>query len=574
MEFLLVVILIIGWVQLSNRVNGLEKRIDGLLKQGIVPSIPRPIPLATDISAIPAPDNSNLWNNDAQEDSVIGKFVDWVKQDFMVKLGSFLLLLALGWFVSYAFANNWIGPVGRISLGILVGVLFLVFGTLRMRQFVHQGGIFTVMGATTVLLTLFAAREIYDFFTPESVLVLMFLTVVFVAFVSVQFNSERLARVGLLMGGLAPLLTGAAIPEAMVIFSYLLVLVAGTLWVVWRTGWTSLTLVALIVSYLHSLPFLFGAIGERDVALMFSFLLVGIFFAANVISLVRRHKEVKHLNIHAITALGTAIFLFSWIETAAVTEWKSLLYVAWALVFALGTYVVFMATANYRAFYLYGGTSIALLGVATASEFEGQVLVLMYLLEISILVIAASRLQMKTDILAKISWLLIIPVAHSFESLESWRWEGILNQHFTVLVLSAIALMSVGLLLREKNEESKSEFVRITASLLLSGSLFYIMSLVWLINHKLFDYDLGTMLSLIVYTIAGISLFIAGKTKDLKGLRIIGGFLIGSVITRLLLVEVWQMETEGRIVTFLIIGLLLISTAFIRKAKLDNNGQV
>jgi len=39
-----------------------------------------------------------------------------------------LLLLALGWFVSYAFANNWIGPLGRITLGILFGLAVVGMG--------------------------------------------------------------------------------------------------------------------------------------------------------------------------------------------------------------------------------------------------------------------------------------------------------------------------------------------------------------------------------------------------------------------------------------------------------------
>jgi hypothetical protein len=54
---------------------------------------------------------------------------------------------------------------------------------------------------------------------------------------------------------------------------------------------------------------------------------------------------------------------------------------------------------------------------------------------------------------------------------------------------------------------------------------------------------------------------------------IYGGVLIGVVVGRLLLVEVWDMALAGRIVTFFIIGTLLMSTAFIgRRPKeiIDN----
>jgi len=40
---------------------------------------------------------------------------------------------------------------------------------------------------------------------------------------------------------------------------------------------------------------------------------------------------------------------------------------------------------------------------------------------------------------------------------------------------------------------------------------------------------------------------------------------------RLLLIDVWQMEVAGRIVTFLLIGLVLISSGFIKKLNQNNS---
>jgi hypothetical protein len=504
---------------------------------------------------------------DLSEPGVFSRFYSWLKQDFMVKLGAFLLLLAFGWFVSYAFANNWIGPVGRITIGLMAGVSFLLLGTWRMRQFVHQGGIFTVVGATTILLTLYAARELYNFFTPETALVLMFMTVSFVAFVSVRFASEKLALAGLLLAAFAPLLTAAPLPDVMVVFPYLLVVVAGSLWVVWRTGWTRLTLATLVVSYLHSLPFLGGRIIDQDSAIMFSFLLVGIFFAANVVSLVRRRNNISHLGIHALTALGTVIFLFSWIETAANDVWRSLLYTAWALVFALGTYVVFVATANYKAFYLYGATSIALIGVATAAELDGPILVIMYLAEISLLVMAAAKLRAGAVLLSRLSLILIVPTLLSVESFDLSIWNGVFNENFAVICLTAIVLIMTGLQISLQTDYLDTAYPKITVNTLFVGSSFFLVSLVWLVCHKLFEYDLGTMVSLTFYTIVGIGMFVSGKSSGVRLLQVVGGVLIGLVVARLLLVDVWEMEIEGRIIVFLIVGLLLISTAFIRKLQ-------
>jgi hypothetical protein len=39
------------------------------------------------------------------------------------------------------------------------------------------------------------------------------------------------------------------------------------------------------------------------------------------------------------------------------------------------------------------------------------------------------------------------------------------------------------------------------------------------------------------------------------------------VVARLLLVDVWSMELSGRVITFFVIGALLMSTAFLTKRK-------
>ena len=103
-------------------------------------------------------------------DTWVYKFAVWLKEDWLLKVGAFLLLIGFGWLATYAFLNNWIGPMGRIALGIIAGALILVLGWWRIRKYLNQGGVFIVLGSTTILLTIFAAREIYGFFTPLSAL--------------------------------------------------------------------------------------------------------------------------------------------------------------------------------------------------------------------------------------------------------------------------------------------------------------------------------------------------------------------------------------------------------------------
>src|SRR3989338_8030459 len=72
--------------------------------------------------------------------------IEWLKTDWLMKLGAFLLILALGWFVRYAFVNNWIGPIGRISMGMIIGAAIMAFGHGLMPTRRTPGHVLTVTG--------------------------------------------------------------------------------------------------------------------------------------------------------------------------------------------------------------------------------------------------------------------------------------------------------------------------------------------------------------------------------------------------------------------------------------------
>lgn len=564
--------------KLENRVRRLEGQVENnpVSWQGQVPGdlAPRPIP-SPDAQYQPVSMEQVLDQIDrtqATDAPNASGFIEWVTKDFMVKLGALLLLLAAGWFVSYAIMAQWIGPAGQIALGLLFGVVLLGVGVWRIQEYRHQGGIFTVLGATVVLLTLLAARLIYGFFTPASVLIAMFLTVGFVAFVSIRFKSEKLAYSGLVMASIAPYFTAAMPMSALELFTYLLVVIAGTLWLVWMTGWTRLTLLSLIITYLYSIGYISiigGSTPEEDITLMFSFLFVSLYFAANMVSLVRRHgQEAYHMPVHTLTALGIAIYLLTWIETAIDPEWKSLLYAAWAVVFALGTYVVYKFTANRSAFYLYGATSAALIGVATAAELDGPVLTLAFLFEVCLILAVAGKLGMARETMMRISWLLAVPLFLSLESLNPWAWgENIFNEHFVVVTLTMMVLFSVAFIFKLKEGKEATREAHLTSQVFDVLGGMYAVSLVWLVTHSMLPDDMATMLSLIIYTIAGIFFYTTGTREGDTAFRVAGGVLVGIVVLRLLIFEVWNMDLGGRIITFLIIGGMLISTAFIKKSQ-------
>ncbi len=580
MSFILGVVALVWIYTLSQRVQSLEKRIGG-----VTPTSPTaqpggekavtPVSIAQDFvpsgTVVPVMNTVRVLEQTPyvpDQPDVVSRFIDWVRVDFVMKLGAFFLLCALGWFVSYAFMNNLIGEAGRIALGLIVGTGFLILGYWRMKTQVHQGGIFAVLGSTTVLLTVYAARELYDFFTPTSALGLMFLSTAFVALIAVRFNSEKLALASLILASVAPVFTNSPHPDVVGQFTYLLVITLGSLWVVYLRGWSSLILTALVVVFLHGTPYLWYIRGgDQDIVLLFAFVFTAVFFVANILGLTSVENE-KNRVAHLVIAVGTGLYLILWILAAAEPEWQSLLFVAWMLVFGVGSFIVYQRAKNPFAFYIYGGTSIALLGAATACELKGPELGIAYTLEVGVLVYIALKVFKRLGTGSILAWLFLIPVLFSAESIMSSDWSlGVFHDSFAMLNILMLTLAVVGAEFCVTSKRINATETHAGMILLTLASM-YAVALVWLVLHagSMFTYETATLFALVIYAVTGIILFTQGKQMKNEALRYGGGVLIGLVTLRLLFVEVWNMELPGRIITFGVLGLLFLSTAFLRKS--------
>jgi hypothetical protein len=255
----------------------------------------------------------------------------------------------------------------------------------------------------------------------------------------------------------------------------------------------------------------------------------------------------------------------------------------WMMVFTIGSFIVYRALENRIPFYIYGGTSIALLAAATAVELSGPILTLAYTIEVALLVFLTAYILRDVRVAERLRLLFIVPVLLSLGSIISPTWQiGILHDDFFVLLVLGVSLAVVGRALYECNVKGRVSTEESSTNVLTVGSALYGLTLIWLVLNSpaLGLAEVGTMLSLIIYTIIGLILYIRGKRNGQKGYTVGGGMLLGFVVLHLLFVEVATMETTGRIITFVVIGLLLMSTAFIRKQKQpplisvnDNNTQ-
>lgn len=566
-------IAIVWWIfGLTKRVDKLEGALRAQQMPIQAPVVSQTLPAgATEVMAAPVKPENISPQETLPEDGWIEKFANWAKEDWLLKLGALLLLIGFGWLATFAVINNWIGEIGRITLGIMAGSLLILLGWWRIQRYIHQGSIFLVLGSTIVLLTVFAARELYGFFTPASSLGIMFLSVVFVALASVRYRIFSLALLSLLLAGIVPLLTNSSGSNEIGLFSYLFIVTLGAIWIVAVTGWRSLTTAALLLVALYSAPYLVGVSifgRNQDIVLLFSFAFAALFFITHTLGILK--AKGREILFDLATACGNGLFVLAWIMTGVPQEWQSLSIAAWILVFAVGAFAVFLLTNRKEPFYIYGGVSVAMLAAATAAELKGAPLVIAYSIESGIIVLLVHTLLRDIRVALRSSFVFLGPVLLSFESMVSPAWrQGIFHEHFAALFVLTATILSLGLyfFLQAQGKEKDGEAKVWVILLLVSGSV-YAYILLWLSMHAAFGKDyIAVLVSLLVYTVIGLITYFKGGISNSKALRFYGGILLGFVVGRLLLVDVWTMELSWRIITFFAVGALLMSTAFLGRKK-------
>jgi len=569
MSFLFTLISLIISIYALVKVRSIESKLNASsnpnIPQGVDQKTPptiSQIPNQSHSPTIPIPKNSpdpfqRLWR--------------WFSHEWPLKTGALFILIGFVWLVSYAFLNNWIGPTGRITFGLIIGALTLFGGERRIKSVQSQGITLVGLGSGIMIISVYAAQEVYQMFPSTVALMLILLTTILTTFISLRHRVRSLAIFALIIGMIAPILIGSTEKSIFGLYSYLLVITLGTIWIANRYAWKILTPLSLLAVTIYSLEyFLYGIFSqgtqlsanitpiEMTQLQFISITFISIFYFTSLASIVTSKKA---MNYDLISAAGVAAFSLGWINGLVPEHFKSIIVLFTALSFAFGAYAIYIKTKIPSAVQIYTAISMVLLAIATAYQFDGPVLIIAFSLEALILPIFSDRF-IGGSMTKYMLLYFILPFMLSFESITSpWRET---NDMVIGTVVTTSFLLS-GVYFYYQNKENEKTIHTLSLGLSIIGGI-YGLIWIWQILDSLFmgEYT-ARVISLFLYTIIGLSCYITGEIKLRKILQRFGLGILIYVIGRLLIVEVWDMELVPRIITFFLIGLMFIGSVLLRK---------
>lgn len=238
---------------LTSRVNHIERAMG--IEAAAVPqaAVPSPIPsgLATtppSVSAhpvapypvVPPPKTRTLEPN---LEARIGSH--WLN-----RIGISAVLIGVSYFLKYAFENNWIGPAGRVTIGLLAGIAVVLWSEVfRSKGYTAFSYSLKAVGIGALYLSLWAASQVYNLLPTGVVFVAMFAVTVTTAVLALTQDAEILGAFALSGGFVTPLLLSTGQSREMELFSYVAILDLATLGMAMFRPWRRL----LLLSYAGTL---------------------------------------------------------------------------------------------------------------------------------------------------------------------------------------------------------------------------------------------------------------------------------------------------------------------------------
>lgn len=148
-----------------------------------------------------------------------------IGQYWLNRIGIFAMLVGVSYFLKYAFDNNWIGPGGRVTIGLLVGIgLVLWSETFRKQGYAPFSYSLKAVGIGTVYLSLWGAFQVYHLIPAAAAFVAMVIVTAATIALAINQDAELLAAFALLGGFATPILLSTGENHETVLFTYVALL--------------------------------------------------------------------------------------------------------------------------------------------------------------------------------------------------------------------------------------------------------------------------------------------------------------------------------------------------------------
>lgn len=228
--------------ELSARLGAVEQRLHYVPpqpQQGAAPPYAPPRAAATNTT--PPPPSAAPRRHFDLESRIGGNWLN--------RIGIIAITLGVGFFLKYAFESEWIGPRGRIGIGLAIGLAFLAAAErLRARGYRSYAHGLAGGGVLIWYLSIYAAHAYYELIGNLAAFLMMAAVTALAVLLAARYDALPIAALGLIGGFLTPVLLASNVDRQAAFFTYITLLDAGVLALAYAKSWRSLNYAAFVAT--------------------------------------------------------------------------------------------------------------------------------------------------------------------------------------------------------------------------------------------------------------------------------------------------------------------------------------
>jgi uncharacterized membrane protein len=505
-----------------------------------------------------------------------------VGQQWLLIAGVAITVLGIGFFLKYAFDQNWVGPGGRIILGYLAAVAFFGVGdVLRRRSGAAALGLYLAGGGlATLYLTTYAACELYALLNQVSAFGLMVLVTILACLLALVYDTQWLAVLGLVGGFLTPVILSTGQSAQLVFMSYMVVLNGGILSIaVWKR-WQILNTLGFICTWLLFTGwfvnyYTVAAFWPTLVFLHLFFLIYAFVpFFSYFVQASREH--LMGLLLASLNTLVTFVYAYGMVRTYASLPAVSIVALAYAgLFFGMASFLHRGHPGNLEPLLLVKGLSFLILAVPMLCS--GHWITVCWSVQVVVILWAGLRLHHRWLCYGALALLLLAVgklVVYDYEKVFTFRLETFayardfaehLLARWSTMALVLGALLYSAHVLRvaepvlEPWQPSITMWLYSTFAVLLFGVLTLEVSAYFSARAPQARFAAISVL----WTLYAIALILLGFRLQQARLRLVSLGLFGVTILKVFIADMAKVSTPFRIVSFVVLGLMLIGASYL-----------
>src|SRR5882724_6557359 len=290
------------------------------------PPMPQ-IPVRPSVAAATSYSSENL-------EGTIGKL--WLN-----RIGIVAILIGVAYFLKYAFDSGWIGPGGRVAIGLIAGIAVVVWSEV----FLRKGSVafsysLKAVGIGILYLSLWAASQYFHLIPASAAFVAMILVTASTITLALTQDAEILAVYAMIGGFSTPALVSTGENHEIILFSYVLLLDLAILAMVSFKPWRRIVWGAMLGTAIMYIGWAaqFYDSSERQVTVLFASAFFAVFALVPLLTPLTRSRWHRGMSI-TLTLLplvnGAAFFLALFVvyerETVTLTWYALALAVVYLL---------------------------------------------------------------------------------------------------------------------------------------------------------------------------------------------------------------------------------------------------